>query len=245
LGSSHLKGLIMPTNQYLAFAVGGGANTLPYSAYSALTAIIGQGFQPGVASSEQMNTVLRQTTVGVAALAQFAADNSGNNLLDDGNAATFAASILLAINTLIAAKSIPSGAVAAFARNTAPTGWLEANGATISRTGANAALFAAIGTTFGAGDGTTTFRIPDLRGYFVRGWDHGSGVDSGRAFGSTQADAFAAHTHGGVPLLLNDADRGVGNASAFSIDDVGVTASTGAAAETRPKNVALMYCIKL
>jgi len=79
------------------------------------------------------------------------------------------------------------GQVCFFGMTTAPAGFLKANGALVSRT-TYAALFAAIGTTFGAGDGSTTFALPDLRGEFPRGWDDGRGVDSGRAFGSAQLD---------------------------------------------------------
>lgn len=87
-----------------------------------------------------------------------------------------------------------TGSISAFARSSAPTGWLKCNGAAVSRT-TYAALFAAIGTTFGAGDGSTTFNLPDLRGEFVRGWDDGRGVDSGRGFGTYQADMFLSHHH--------------------------------------------------
>lgn len=79
-------------------------------------------------------------------------------------------------------------------RNSAPPGWLKANGAAVSRT-AYAALFAEIGTTHGAGNGFDTFNLPDLRGEFVRGWDDGRGVDAGRSVGSRQGDANKAHTH--------------------------------------------------
>nr|DAS37511.1 MAG TPA: tail collar fiber protein [Caudoviricetes sp.] len=90
---------------------------------------------------------------------------------------------------------VPSGAVLYFAGRTAPAGWLKANGAAVSRT-AYAALFAAIGTTYGAGDGRSTFNLPDLRGEFIRGWDDGRGVDAGRVFGSAQAHALQSHQHG-------------------------------------------------
>jgi microcystin-dependent protein len=86
------------------------------------------------------------------------------------------------------------GQVAAFAMATPPSGWLKANGAAVSRT-TYAALFAAIGTTFGEGDGSTTFNLPDLRGEFVRGWDDGRGVDSGRGFGSYQGHTLGSHNH--------------------------------------------------
>jgi microcystin-dependent protein len=89
---------------------------------------------------------------------------------------------------------LPAGAIQLFAMNTVPTGWLECNGSAVSRT-TYANLFAAIGETYGAGNGTTTFNLPDLRGQFVRGWDNGRGVDPGRAVGSQQNSANQAHTH--------------------------------------------------
>lgn len=86
------------------------------------------------------------------------------------------------------------GKVSAFARSSAPSGYLKCNGAAISRT-TYSALFAAIGTTFGLGDGSTTFNIPDLRGEFIRGWDDARGVDTSREFGSWQDNQNASHTH--------------------------------------------------
>lgn len=90
----------------------------------------------------------------------------------------------------------PAGLIAHFARSTAPAGWLKANGAAVSRS-AYADLFAALGTTYGAGDGFTTFNLPDLRGEFVRGWDDGRGVDGGRTLGSGQSGALQSHSHTG------------------------------------------------
>jgi microcystin-dependent protein len=98
--------------------------------------------------------------------------------------------------TLLQAQSaVPSGAVFWFAAATAPTGFLECNGASLSTT-TNATLFAAIGFTFG-GSGAS-FTLPDLRGRFIRGWDHGRGIDvntPSRTFASGQNFANAAHTH--------------------------------------------------
>jgi microcystin-dependent protein len=135
--------------------------------------------------------------------------------------------------------------VAYFARSTAPAGWLKANGAAVSRT-AYSELFAAIGTTFGVGDGSTTFNLPDLRGVFPRGWDDGRGLDSGRPFGSYQADAFASHRHL-VPnltkLLANRAGTtGTGNKNDGGINTEYTNYQGGT--ETRPKNVALLACIR-
>ncbi|MGU3399221.1 phage tail protein [Brucellaceae bacterium D45D] len=75
-----------------------------------------------------------------------------------------------------------------------PDGYLYCNGQAVSRT-TYSRLFNRIGVTFGAGDGSTSFSLPDWRGIFPRGWDDGRGVDSGRAFASLQGSQNAAHTH--------------------------------------------------
>jgi microcystin-dependent protein len=147
---------------------------------------------------------------------------------------------------------VPSGAIFWFAFNAAPTGYLEANGDAVSRT-TYASLFSAIGTTFGAGDGSTTFNLPDLRGEFVRGWDDGRGVDSGRAFGTAQSDQVIEHIHrvGTAAAALGpDANRMPANATLTG----GVYATSGVrnasntafigGTETRPRNIALLACIK-
>lgn len=133
-----------------------------------------------------------------------------------------------------------TASVIAFATSTPPTGFLECDGAAVSRT-TYATLFSAIGTTFGVGDGSSTFNLPDMRGYFVRGWDHGRGVDSGRTFGSAQSDDFASHTHT-VPANGNNPSFGQQGTGSGPITPQ-ITSATGGS-ETRPKNIALMYCIK-
>ena len=91
-------------------------------------------------------------------------------------------------------QAVPTGSVVMFATTSPPSGYLKCNGAAVSRT-TYAALFAVIGTTHGAGNGSTTFNVPDLRGEFVRGWDDGRGVDSGRNFGTAQGDNNKQHNH--------------------------------------------------
>lgn len=88
-----------------------------------------------------------------------------------------------------------TGLAGFFFMDTAPAGWLKANGALLSRT-TYANLFGKIGTLYGVGDGATTFALPDIRGYFARAWDDGRGIDVGRVFGSSQLDQNAIHTHG-------------------------------------------------
>ena len=154
------------------------------------------------------------------------------------------------------ASSVPVGAVQAFAMSTAPVGWIKVNGDAISRT-TYAALFAAIGTAFGAGDGSTTFNLPDLRGEFVRGWDDGRGVDAARAFASGQLDAFQGHWHstymtGNITATgdqaVEDGPRvatsNSANTSVLGAISDNVNGTPRTASETRPRNVALLYCIK-
>ena len=159
---------------------------------------------------------------------------------------------------------VPPGTVQFYAGNTAPAGWVKANGAVVSRS-TYAALFAAIGTTFGAGDGSTTFALPDLRGEFLRGLDDGRGVDTGRAIGSAQAQAFLSHAHGvsdpghqhswqvqtgpgGVNYGNNYAAglQSIAGPVLFTTSGVGTGISIAAngGTETRPRNIALLAIIK-
>lgn len=96
-----------------------------------------------------------------------------------------------------------TGMVASFAMVVAPPGWLKCNGAAVSRT-AFAQLFAWLGTHYGAGDGSTTFNLPDMRGLFPRGWDDGRGVDAGRAFGVYQDMMLHAHAHTASAAAVGD-----------------------------------------
>lgn len=145
----------------------------------------------------------------------------------------------------------PPGAVVSFAMSTAPTGWLKANGAAVSRT-TYAALFSAIGTTFGSGNGSTTFNLPDLRGRFTRNWVDDGSIDSGRAFGSTQ------ETRVNNIQTINSSSGG--DYGTYTVDDSGATSSrayTGSTSgtglgltftkkggDTYPNNIALLACIK-
>jgi len=164
---------------------------------------------------------------------------------------------------------MPAGAIITWASPIPPTGFLECDGSTISRT-AYAELFNNIGETFGGGDGSTTFRIPDLRGLFVRGWSNGATVDNGRLFGTLQGDAIRNITGeiGYEPdsnynaLFVQD---NVPSTGAFNTVEGEYTSQvangtytspvTGklefdasrtvpTADENRPINMALMYCIK-
>lgn len=140
---------------------------------------------------------------------------------------------------------LPAGFVSAFAGGTAPTGWLECDGSSIA-VASYPDLHAAIGYTYG-GSGAS-FNLPDLRGEFIRGWDHGRGVDSGRAQGSSQADLLKSHNHitveaGSWPYGSTTPNEVSGATYTAASQAQAYTSSTGGT-ETRPRNVALMHCIK-
>lgn len=164
---------------------------------------------------------------------------------------------------------IPVGTIIQSASQTTPQGYLKCNGASISRSNYQK-LFKAIGTTFG-NDDSNTFKLPDLRGRFIRGFSDGSSIDSGRAFGSSQDDAIRNITGGLSDLAYQDTevfkdnriknnrfgafyqDRTFKNAahtggSPFSKtgDYIGFDASrvVPTANDNRPYNIALNFYIK-
>jgi microcystin-dependent protein len=143
--------------------------------------------------------------------------------------------------TGITTGGVPAGAVMAYAMNSAPTGWLAADGAAVSRS-EYARLFAAVGTTHGVGNGSTTFNLPDLRGYFVRGSGTNSDGTAAGTFGAKQADDFKSHTH-----TVFGAQGGPFTSTGIYLSGVTGTNVTSAATggtETRPKNIAMLYCVK-
>ena len=132
------------------------------------------------------------------------------------------------------ASGIPTGTILTFGATNPPSGFLECNGSAISRS-TYASLFSILSTTHGAGDGSSTFNIPDLRGQFVRGWDNSAGVDASRAFGSSQTDQNKNHTHttdsqsltGSVSHLSGSLANNPGSASGI-ITKLSPTSAVGA-----------------
>lgn len=143
----------------------------------------------------------------------------------------------------------PSGMVMYYAARNAPNGWLPCNGQAVDRA-VYAELFKIIGTTFGAGNGTTTFNLPDLRGEFIRCWDNSRGIDGGRGLGTVQDDQFRSHTHsvkeGSKNPTWNTGDETMTSGDDFTqLASYVTTTSAAGGQETRPRNVALMACIKI
>ena len=149
--------------------------------------------------------------------------------------------------TLPATISLPAGAVMPFAMNSAPVGWLAADGSNVSRS-TYAALFSAIGTTYGVGDGSTTFALPDLRGIFVRGSGSQTidGTTYNKTFAAKERDAIQAHTHSSAAAASGAQVLAGGvNGAALSGSTTGnMNSGRSDSNETRPVNIALLYCIK-
>jgi len=109
---------------------------------------------------------------------------------------------------------VPPGVIMAYGAAAAPTDWLLCDGTAVSRTGANAALFAIVGTTFGVGDGSTTFNLPDLRQRFPLGkaaagtgstlGGTGGTIDSAPTHAVTQPGDHAALAHAGTAVGAHD-----------------------------------------
>ena len=160
--------------------------------------------------------------------------------------------------TIISNAITPPGVCHLYAGITPPAGYLLMDGSAISRT-TYAALFAAIGTLWGEGDGSTTFNIPAAQGYFPRFADNGAAIDpdaasrtasgtggaTGDSVGTLQAGAVESHEHG-----YNGSMTRIGGvvAATFASGNDGKTPTTETDSfggnETRPKNLYFQGIIK-
>ena len=153
-------------------------------------------------------------------------------------------------------SALPVGAMVPFPKGTVPPGFLEVDGS-VQSTATYPDLAAYLGTTFNTGgEGAGNFRLPDSRGEFLRGWDHGRGMDPGRSIGTVQADAFQGHYHNPLSPQTSFVSMGSGGFGLQLGNNPGLSTTTGGpvtdgvngvprtASETRPRNVAVMWCIK-
>lgn len=185
----------------------------------------------------------------------------------------FLISVLSARVNEVSTTAAPVGTIAIFPSLYPPEGWVKANGALLSRT-VYADLFEYAQASgcyftdsvwevsswggFSPGIDSTRFRIPDLRGEFIRGWDDGRGIDIGRGIATFQGDAIRNITGTSVGLdgessrlsgaffsddtFSGDYSAPGGNVSPNLKFDASRVVPT--AAENRPRNVALLVCIK-
>lgn len=240
-------------------------NSLPRDGQAGMTgqfqAISGTVTEPGISFTADPNTGVRRPAGDQLALVCGGADvaTASSTGLSVSTAPTVGDNLTnktyVDAQVATAVARTPVGSVVMHAASTAPTGWLECSGAAVSRTD-YAALFTAIGTTWGVGDGSTTFNLPDLRGEFVRGWDHGRGIDTGRAFASAQTVQTNRPTtmRSGVDSAADFDSVTIPESGESPEFDTGGNALVGAVtrtiaitmsgSETRPRNIALMYIIK-
>ena len=225
----------MSKNDFKAFATDRNANVMSQEEWEALPALL-SGFTAGKASSAQVNKAIRQASFIAAALAQYTANKSGLDVLDDGDLHGFISKMgtafgkdfqaldatltalaglatgenklpyftgndtaaqtdLTSVGRDIIGKStiadiltyldlgegsaLPVGVPVPWPSATPPTGWLKCNGAAFS-----AEEYPELAKAY------PTNKLPDLRGEFIRGWDDGRGMDTGRAILSAQGDAI-------------------------------------------------------
>jgi len=142
-------------------------------------------------------------------------------------------------------SAVPTGVVHWYAGSTPPAGgWLECNGQAITQA-EFPALFAIVGAN-----------VPDLRGEFVRGWDHNRGIDNNRALLSAQDEAFLSHDHNGdnneglytnimyeTPGAGNNPSTSMGNRP-YRLRTINAGGVEVGGDETRPRNIAMMGIIK-
>ncbi len=153
----------------------------------------------------------------------------------------------LQVDAIIAqASALPVGTMVAFPVNKIAPGFLELDGS-VQSIALYPDLAAYLGITFNTGgEGAGNFRLPESRAEFLRGWDHGRGVDAGRAIGSWQADDNKAHVHNNnsVSGSAGRQDTLAGGTGIFVGGATSGNTSSSGGAEARPRNLAVIWCIK-
>lgn len=203
----------------------------------------------GVKGSWIITNYTTDASAAVPCYAAFAAVGGGNSIdLPRGSTITLYSdgSTVYPIGNFI-----PAGTVISWAGLAAPSGYLYCDGTAVSRS-TYSALFRSIGTTWGSGDNTTTFNVPNLQNMFLRG-------NGSVAVGTYEADIFGSHTHtdlghihNSLPnttFMSNTAGFGVYASGAFGTANNTVATSyaniqASGGSETRPKNYRVLYCIK-
>lgn len=272
--------------QYYQYGIAAGsANALTTTIPSTLTALVdGMYFTVKSASANTgpttLNITLGSSTTGVKAIVK-----GNNSPLISGDipaagyplqlnySSTFNAYVLANPATGIFVSSVPTGAIVQFPATTAPTGYLICAGQLVSR-----ATYAALWTfaqasgnvsatdaawqvgQFSPGDGSSTFRLPQYGGYFLRSLDQGNGIDPARTIGTAQSAQNQTHSHGvndpghvhgglwlpyGFDHQTGGNTRIIGNPASQQSAVTGISIQDQGGSEARPINVSVLTCIKV
>ncbi|EHP8016790.1 tail fiber protein [Escherichia coli] len=296
----------MATNNFKPFATAANANVTAQADWESLPALL-SGFTAGKASSAQVNKAIRQASFIAAALAQYTANKSGLDVLDDGDLNGFIAKMSAAFGkdfqaldaTLTAlaglttganklpyftgtdtasqtdltsvgrdiigkgtiadiltylglgeGSALPVGVPVPWPSATPPTGWLKCNGAPFS-----AEEYPELAKVY------PTNELPDLRGEFIRGWDDGRGVDSGRALLSAQSDTLQNITGSFLDMTTGPNNNTVGAFTSSTLTTNLASIATGGkykqenyyfdasrvvrtSTETRARNIAFNFIVR-
>ena len=281
--------------QYYQYSQASGtANALTGTIPSTLTSLPDGMYLTLMSAYANTGAVTLTITLGSTVLSTYPIIKGNNGVLSAGDipaagyplqlnwSASFNSFVLQNPATGILVSSVPTGAVVQFPATTAPSGYLITQGQLISRT-----TYASLWTfaqssgnlisdatwtggqygSFSTGDGSTTFRIPQFGGYFLRALDNGNGIDPARAIGTVQQNQNQVHTHTAVSTVtdpghlhggvfqptgntLGDA-RVTNESSMDGVTGTAITDITVATAnansggtESRPVNIAILTCIK-
>ncbi len=260
----------MAKNDFKAFATDRNANVISQEEWEALPALL-SGFTAGKASSAQVNKVIRQASFIAAALAQFVSDKTQRDVLDNGDlpgfvellGSGFAVEYLSRKNPFGDIKSdgtvqtalenlglgegsaLPVGVPVPWPSATPPTGWIKCNGAPFS-----AQEYPELAKAY------PTNKLPDLRGEFIRGWDDGRGIDTGRALLSIQSDEvrkLALKYWGPASIGSPSKTFALSESAGGGLYTDGISQASGGltnafqlpgGSETRPRNIAFNYIVR-
>jgi microcystin-dependent protein len=216
--------------------------------------------QSGITAKVAVSNLTAGRSVSATALALAGSTSGTATIVAPAVAGTPTLTLPIVTGTL--AINVPSGVILPYAASSAPTGWLLCYGQAVSRT-TYAALFAVTSTTYGVGDGTTTFNLPDLRGRVAAGVDNMGGTAANRitsggsgitgttlgAVGGAETVALttaqlAAHTHGAQgnnnTATVSNATANLGFFTSVNTDSAG----SGTAHNNTQPTMMLTYIIK-
>ncbi|RAX00792.1 MULTISPECIES: phage tail protein [unclassified Photorhabdus] len=250
-------------NDFKAFSISENANIVSQEKYEE-SQNLKMGFPPENVSTHILNKVLRQSSTISSVVANFIATQSGEDVLDDGDIAKLTELFNSALDKALEQKAsnisgTPVGSPIPWPLPHPPSGYFTCNGSVFSRS-----QYPKLAEAYPDG------RLPDLRGEFIRGWDDGRGVDSGRGILTHQGDAIRNITGSVSGRTVSTSSRMFSyaggafytsvtnpgshfNAGAtynsvaqdrFSLLEIDASRIVPTANENRPRNIAFNYIVK-